>query len=200
MTELEYLPDSLLPKTDRESIEAYVGWLQRYYEKTIRLPDSYVDHVLNFHGGVPGKACFKARSKGERVLCRFFNFLQDKDITPPCMPSWRTEHGRSASKDIRLDYSVWRYLDEEPWNQKLTEFEERLVPIACLDTAGHNAREMAEYDLLCFSYSGSAEPAVVSFDYHQSQLALVAKSFDRFLSMLRRCSNAALKKLAAEHF
>lgn len=149
MIDLEYMPDSLLPATDRQSVQEYVDWLQRYYEQAVVLPESYVEHVLAFHGGVPGKACFNAANKGGRVVCRFFNFLRQKDITPPYLPSWRTEYGRSASQDIRLDYSVWRYHDEEPWAERLREFEEPLVPIACLDTAGNNAREMAEYDLLC---------------------------------------------------
>lgn len=200
MIDLEYLPDSLLPKTNRQSIHEYVDWLQRFYERAIIFPQYYVEHVLAFHGGVPGKSCFKAPSKGERVVCRFFNFLQLKDITTPYLPSWRTEYGRSASKDIRLDYSVWRYHDEEPWAQELREFEEPLVPFACLDTAGNNAREMAEYDLLCFRYLNSAEPVVVSFDYHQSKLDFVSESFDRFLSMLRRCPKKIMKKFAAEHF
>jgi len=145
--DLEYDPKSLLPKTTRKRIREFERQLSAYFERTIRLPTTYCEHVVAHHGGVPQKNCFKTPSKKVRVLCRFFNFLKAEDLKPPLIASWRTENGYSASEDVRIDYSVFRYFDEEMWDGRLRASELPLVPFAGLDTAGHNCRVMAEYDL-----------------------------------------------------
>jgi hypothetical protein len=194
--DLEYEAGSLLPAVGRQRVRQFARWLADYFERPIRLPAAYAEHLAAFHGGVPGKSCFATPAGRVRVVCRFFNLLRPEDLRPPLLPSWRSEAGYSASPDIRLDYSVYHYFDDEMWDGRLRESDSPLVPIAGLDTAGHNCRVMAEYDLLCLRYDEDeeeGEPAVVLFDFHESVAEavteFVAPSFAAFLPMLHRCRN-----------
>src|SRR5262249_55805296 len=143
-------------------------WLSRFWERRIRLPREYVEHMTLFHGGVPGKKCFRTPSGRIRVLGRFFNFLEEKELQEPFTPTWRS-WGRP--QDVRLDYRVLEYFDNEFWAIRRDQFH--LVPIAGLDTAGHDCRGMDEYDLLCLDYDRQREDpksalSVVTWDFHAS--------------------------------
>jgi hypothetical protein len=129
-----------------------------------------------------------------RVVGRFFNFLEEEDLEGPALPSWRP-----GGQDVRLDYSLYEYSDNEMWDERLRESETILLPIAGLDTAGHDCRLMAEYDLLCLHYEEEGEePSVVIFDFHESVgeavTEPVAPSFADFLPMLYRCRNRVTRE------
>ena len=186
MIDLDFAPETLPVPTSRAAINRFTTWLSGYLERPIHLPASYVELALAARGGVPGKACFSLPS-GVRRVCRFFNFLTEEDLGDlPRIPSWRTTCGRSASPDVRLDYRVWRYFDEEPWAGLVADLDGDVLPIACLDTAGHDARDMAEYDLLGLDLAED-EPPVVLYAYHAARLGPVAPSFDAFLARLGPC-------------
>jgi hypothetical protein len=192
--DLEYEPNNLLGPARRARIRAFEKWLRGFWERPVRLPASYVEHITTFHGGVPGKKCFRTASGRVRVLGRFFNFLEEADIKPPILPTWRPW---GMGQDIRLDYRVAEYLDNEHWAIRIDQFH--LLPFAGLDTAGHDCRAMNEYDLLCFDYDAEDEPAVVTWDFHESWedraiTEVVATSFAEFLPMLYRCKNRVTKE------
>lgn len=187
--DLEYDAGSLLPAPRSHCIRTFEKWLSRFWERPVRLPAGYVEHITAFHGGVPGKKFFRTAAGRVRVLSRFFNFLEKEDLDPPIIPTWRPWGGR---QDIRLDYRVAEYLDNEHWAVRIDQFH--LLPFAGLDTAGHDCRGMSEYDLLCFDFDASDDPTVVTWDFHESweERAVtdaVAASFMEFLPLLHRCKN-----------
>jgi hypothetical protein len=193
--DLEYEPGSLLPPVTARQIRKFEKYLSEIWERHVRLPAAYVEHVKAFHGGVPGKKCFKTEGGQVRVVGRFANFLEEDDLESPSMPSWRP-----GGQDIRLDYSLYDYSDNEMWDERLRGGgEAALLPIAGLDTAGHDCRLMTEYDLLCLDYDTEGEePSVVIFDFHESidvpVLEFVADSFEEFLLMLYRCKNRVTRE------
>src|SRR5262249_54657205 len=139
-------------------------WLSFFWEREVQLPTAYKEHITAFHGGVPGKKCFATLSGEARVLCRFFNFLELSDLRPPFTKSWRSW---SFGPDIRLNYRVRSYFDNEFWAFQLAERSKglKLLPIAGLATAGHDCREAEEYDLLCLDYGLPGEPPVVTWQF-----------------------------------
>jgi hypothetical protein len=62
---------------------------------------------------------------------------------------------------VRLDYRVKGFLDYEFWCFLLEEAG-HVLPIAGLDTGGHNCRDMDKIDLLCLDYNGGGEPTVIA--------------------------------------
>ncbi len=186
--DLEYAADSLLNPCETQRFQDLEAYLSNYYERDIVLPESYTGHVGRFHGGVPGKGCFDT-AKGTRSIGRMFNLLKSEDSLTPFIPSWRDSSDDPT--DIRLDYSVYEYFENERWNGRLREVEDALVPIAGLDHGGLNCRGMYEFDLLCLNFHGSGEPTVVVFNFERAEIStVVAPSFADFLSMLYRCSYA----------
>jgi SMI1 / KNR4 family (SUKH-1) len=179
---LEFKPGSLLDACPPHRLREFEDWLSDFWERDVHLPAAYVAHVPAFHGGVPSERCFDLPSAGTRELCRFFHFAEAEDLRPPLIKSWRSW---SVGPDIRLDYRVMTYLDNEFWAIRLDQFE--LVPFAGLECDGAQ-----EYDLLCLDYRSSDEPTVVvwRFDGSWEDRAItdaVAPSFAAFLPMLRRC-------------
>jgi hypothetical protein len=184
MVDLEYDPSSLLPPCPGERLRAFEKWLSRYWETEVRLPQAYFDHVQEFHGGCPGKACFRTANGRTRMVGRFFNFLEKGDLTPPLTPTWRQW---SAEPDVRLDYRVKGFLDYEFWCVR-RERAGHCLPIAGLDTAGHNCRDMDEFNLLCLDYTGGGDPTVVAWEFAGFKpVVAVAPSFETFLGKLFRC-------------
>lgn len=183
MIDLEYEPGSLLPPLPPERLSKFEQWLCHYWEREIRLPKAYVDHILAFHGGAPGKACFQSPSGRTRMLCRFFNYLEKDDLPLPLTPTWRQW---SDEPDVRLDYRVKGFLNYEFWCVRLEATT--CLPIAGLDTAGHNCRDMDEINLLCLDYSVGSEPPVVAWEFPGfTPIEVIAPSFASFLPMLQRC-------------
>jgi hypothetical protein len=96
-----------------------------------------------------------------------------------------------------MDYRLRSYLDNAFWAFRLEERSQDLylLPFAGLDTAGHDCREMEEYDLLCLDYSLAGEPSVVAWQFEpawsdkgaQAVVELVSPSFVGFLLQLHRC-------------
>jgi SMI1-KNR4 cell-wall len=184
MVDLEYDPASLLPPCPLKRLRVFEEWLSEYWEMEVRLPQAYIDHIRQFHGGCPGKACFQTPSGASRMIGRFFNFLEEEDLSQPLTPTWRQWSGEP---DVRLDYRVQGFLDYEFWCLRLEEAG-NCLPIAGLDTAGHNCRDMDEINLLCLDYSASDEPAVVAWEFPGfDPVVPVAESFEQFLGRLTRC-------------
>jgi SMI1-KNR4 cell-wall len=181
MLDLEYDLQSLLPSIQIEQLRDFEKWLTFYWEREIQLPQEYIDHILLFHGGVPAKACFQTPSGSTRMVCRFFNFSEQSDLTPPFTPSWRSW----SETDVRLDYRVAGFLEDEFWCIRLENTT--LLPIAGLDTCGHNCRDMDEMNLLCLDYSVDGEPFVVVWESSFDSVEIVAPSFKAFLMILAKC-------------
>src|SRR5262245_51055478 len=68
---------------------------------TIKFPASFVELQKRCHGGVPDLKSFRDRTGNERVLCRYLNFLREKDVAGEFQATWR-----SSRFDIRLEYSI----------------------------------------------------------------------------------------------
>jgi hypothetical protein len=184
MIDLEYDPSTLLPPCPAERLRKFEQWLCSYWEANVRLPQAYTDHVQRYHGGCPGKACFRTAAGQTRMVGRFFNFLQKSDLAPPLTPTWRQWSGEP---DVRLDYRVAGFLDYDDWCVVL-ERAGHVLPIGGLDTAGHNCRDMDEIDLLCLDYNAVGEPTVVAWEFPGFEpVAVVAPSFEAFLGQLFRC-------------
>lgn len=194
---LEYKSESLLPLLNRKKVTEFEKSISRSLGRKVRLPDSFVDHMLRYHGGVPGKKCFATASGAMRFIGRFLNFLRAKDVPLPVVPTWRVGVDRTnpaPEDDIRLDYSIWRIRDGDPYTMMLGD---ALIPFAGIDTAGHDCRDMAEFDLLCFNYDRSNAPSVVAWSFHESwedepATEDVAESFETFVPMLEHCPNSLI--------
>lgn len=178
---LECVNGSEVGKATKKQVAAFQEWISHYWGFDLKLPESYVDCVMNGHGGIPKKRFFKA-GDDVRAVCRFVNLLRDADIKGDAEPTWR----QWAEHDIRLDYSVYSFFDYEEWAARWGEA--LLIPIAAIDTAGNDAREMDVFDVLCLDYGQSDDPCVVLFDYEASadepMVMDIAKTFDRFLKLL----------------
>lgn len=103
--------------------------------------------IVETYGGVPVCQRFQT-PMGARYIGRYLNFLHSSEVPSPYMPSWRVR-----DSDARLDYSV-PYLDvfiDQPRDRK-----DYLIPIAGVDTAGINCRELASINsLLCVTQIGN---------------------------------------------
>lgn len=193
--DLDYDPITLLTPPTPARLKAFERSLSEDWERRFRLPPSYTEHVLRFHGGAPRKRRFPTPA-GLRVVGRFFHFLTEQD-TPPGEPSWRVEWG--SSHNVLLDYAVERYLTEEYWGLRLQEHDEtmELLPIAGLaprdaprvEDPGYSLDVEDEFDLLCLDFSRCGEPRVVLWQFtnmwsEPPVILLVAKSFPAFLELL----------------
>lgn len=190
MIDLEYEPGSLLPPLPEGRLREFEQRLSDYWEKPVRLPAAYAEHVTAFHGGVPGKKCFTMPSARVRAIGRFLNYLEEEDLQPPYEASWRSW---TLGPDIRMDYQVDSYFMNEFWNIRLNAEDADLLPIAGLDMNGHDCRAMDEYDLLCLDFTRDGEPPVVAWQFDGSWWETgvitepVAASFAEFLPMLGYC-------------
>lgn len=189
--DLEYDLESLAPSVTIEKIYHFEQWLTEEFEREIKLPDKLIQQIMHFHGGIPGKQCFKMPDGEIRMICRFCNILnprEDEISLQACKKSWRP----GGAVDIRLDYSILMLCSRFDYSERLYESGGVLVPIAVIDTAGGlNARGMSEMDLLCLDYRNPGEPSVVTWNFEMSwstpeMTVKVAESFDVFLKMLFR--------------
>jgi hypothetical protein len=74
--DLDYDPSSFVgPFELQEAREFEKWWLTSGYP--FKLDGSYIQHLSQYHGGKPGKQCFRTQSGRERVLERFLNFVKD---------------------------------------------------------------------------------------------------------------------------
>jgi len=214
MIDLEYLPHTLLPPAEPDRIRKLEGWWSRYLERRVKLPPAYVEHIAHFHGGVPGKACFRTPGGETRRVGGFFHLREKKDLPARGEPSWRPSWG--SEWDLRLDYGVRTYLKSEYWAQRLQEHDESfdLLPIAGLCSpvpAGlpqetHVLDEEDDFDLLCLDYlDRKADPPVVVWKFaalwnEPPVIQPVAGGFVEFLAMLERCLLGSTRKSARDRF
>lgn len=198
--DLEYDLKSLVPSVTKEKVFELEKCMTAVLEKPIKLPVEMVYQILNFHGGIPKKQCFKEPDGRVRMICRFCNILEREDLKSPKVPSWR------GGEDGRLDYSINLFMDADPYCGRLCESGGVLVPIAVIDTAGGlNAREMSEMDLLCLDYRHSGEPFVVTWNFEMSwstpeMTIKVADSFKEFLGMLHERPDGFFTTNDCEYF
>lgn len=182
--DLEYLPESLVQPVPSGRVSELESWLGRYWERKVRLPQAYVEHVARYHGGVPRKRFLQTPGGRTRAVCRFCNLLRKKDIKPPLIRTWR----KWANHDIRLDYSVYSFFEYEIWSDRF-QLGRHLLPIAGLDTAGHDCRTRETFDLLCLDLDDAEQAAVVAWCYEESSadgssVEPIAPSFESLLEML----------------
>ncbi|MCA9005391.1 MAG: SMI1/KNR4 family protein [Planctomycetaceae bacterium] len=186
--DLNYDLKSFFPAVSLEEIHQFERKLSDYFEQSIQLPDEFIQQLLHFHGGIPGKQCFRSPTGEIRIICRFCNIfraLGDQRLSMPAIPSWRP----GGASDVRLDYSINYLFARFDYSGRLDESGGNLVPIAAIDTAGHNAREMSEMNLLCLDFRKPEKPIVVTWDFELSwcnprDTIKVADSFGQFLTML----------------
>jgi hypothetical protein len=189
MTDLGYDPASLLPPCPPERLRKFERWLCRFWGAEVRLPGAYTAHVRRYHGGCPGRACFRA-GRRVRMVGRFFNYIEEADLSPPLTRTWRQW---SAEPDVRLDYRVESFFDYEFWCVRL-ERAGHVLPIAGLDTAGHSCRDMDEIDLLCLDYNAGGEPPVVAWEFPGFEpFVEVAPSFEAFIEQLAHCPRGVVR-------
>lgn len=199
---------SIPPATDQQ-IGAFRDYMRKCLEKDFDYPTGYLNFVKANHGIVPRQACFETRDGRLRLVGRYLNFLRVGDIKPPVVPTWRWGVDRSNPKptdDIRLNYSVWS--NSQATDPHSMTLDSELVPFAAIDTSGHNPREMAEFDLLCFRYTDDLQsPSVVAWSFHESSedesvYEAVADSFEEFEALLHLCPPDIQEKHvdSMEHF
>lgn len=201
MVDLNYDTSSLCGPVDMR----VVRFIEKY--RGNKFDPSYLKHVQKWHGGIPGQQYFDAQDGKTYRVGRFLTVVDEKTkLQPPARPSWEYR-----DRDIRIDWSVLTWIDEEgPCRQVFSG--EKLLPFATLYYREHHPDEMGigEYgivDLLAFIYEGKTRPRVVvnlarkSLDelfrlekarsdqerevrYDEITVS-VAPNFDEFLKLLR---------------
>jgi|ERR1022692_397231 hypothetical protein len=96
MIDLEYDPASFVGPVDWR----VVRFIESY--RNHRFDSSYLGHIQQFHGGIPGKQYFQAQNGKTYRVGRFLTLVDEKtDLQPPFRPSWEF-----PERDIRIDWSV----------------------------------------------------------------------------------------------
>lgn len=168
---------------------------------------SYIEHIQKWHGGIPGNKYFDAEDGKTYRVGRFLTLVDEKTkLEPPARPSWEFR-----DRDMRIDWSVLTWIDEEPPCMQIFSGE-RLLPFASLYFREHHPDEMGigemgVIDLLAFIYEGKTRPRVVvnlarnsvdeylrldrirsdeEWDVRYGDITVaVAANFDDFLKLLR---------------
>ncbi len=200
----EIIPDSSPGPIQKSALKQTEDWLSDYLDITIKYPSSFVNDTILNHGGIPVRSCFDAPGGKRRVICRLCNVLRKRDFTNPIEPTWR----QWADHDIQLDYSIYSLFNYEHWCVRFQEndWSDGVVPFAVLDTAGHNARSMDSFDLLCFDYGGGNHEPIVTFwefeafDMYHSRRNFIAGSYDDFSHMLFDDPLDPIVREFVEHF
>jgi hypothetical protein len=180
-----YEPDSFAGPLPPGRIAEFERIYTQYLEvpEPLQFPQDYTSHLAIYHGGVPQKQCFRTPSGTQRALGRFLNFLKASDLTTPAVKSWR-----GGGADIRLDYSLYYVGPMGPTPDALAP---TLLPFAGLDTAGHDCRSMARFDLLCFDFQNPTAPSIVTWSVQEPdphrQTEFVAHSFSELLALIYIC-------------
>jgi hypothetical protein len=205
--DLLYEPDSLAGPPDTRVLDKLAN--HRYV-----LDRGYLEHIGQFHGGIPGKGYFT--TPGNRVLRigRFLTLYDSKSLlVPPPRPSWAV-----PGRDIRIDYSAYTLIYEEGNSCRNLFAGDELLPFAALYYGPHHPDGMdltdGQVDLMCFFYSdkaakkGRKRPRIVRWDsdlahreyrrweeemradenapvLYDTFLETIAPNFDSFLKMLR---------------
>ena len=155
--DLDYIPDSFAGPTDVASISTFCEWLHRIGNTKVYFDESYVQHMTQFNGGIPGKSCFKTNNGRERMITRFLNF---------------------AERDHPLiEYSVestWSMLSGSRLGQHLMPFAELFAgDMLCFEYKAQSQRPRV---VIWLHEESSDESGPVT--------ELVAECFDAFLGML----------------
>ena len=101
-------------------------------------------------------------------------------------PSWRKRNA-----DVAHDFSIDFMFQCDPWADRLSSTPDLdLVPFAALDHARHDARGMAEFDLLCFDVTQPGTVPIVTWSFESSwhdreQTVRVAASFEELEQLVR---------------
>lgn len=131
------------------NFDAHQQVLQYLKADSLTLDSGTIASIVETYGGVPICQRFQT-PMGARYVGRFLNFLHSSEVPPPYMPSWRVR-----DSDVRLDYSV-PYLDV--FIEQSNDRRDYLIPIAGVDTAGINCRELSSINsLLCVTPLGKVK-------------------------------------------
>jgi hypothetical protein len=79
--DLEYDTNSFAGPFSETEMREFESWLQRCGAKEVKFDPTYLAHLRQFHGGVPGRRYFKTANGTGHVITRFLNFLPDEDDT-----------------------------------------------------------------------------------------------------------------------
>jgi hypothetical protein len=200
MVDLNYDMSSLCGPADMR----VVRFIETY--RGNKFDPAYLQHIQQWHGGIPGKQYFDAQDGKTYRVGRFLTLVDEKStLEPPERLSWE-----NRDRDIRIDWSVLTRIDEEgPCMQVFSG--EKLLPFANLYYREHHPDEMGIgedgiIDLLAFIYEGKSRPRVVVnlarksldeyFRLEESRsegrevryddiTVSVAENFDEFLKLLR---------------
>ncbi len=203
--DLCYDPSSLCGPVDLR----VVRFLEEY--RGHKFDPSYLRHIQQWHGGIPGIQLFDAEDGKTYRVGRFLTLVDEKsDLEPPSRPSWEFPEG-----DVRVDWSVLTLIDQEGPSCRHLFGGEELLPFAALYWGPHHPDGMSltdgNVDLLGFLYEPERQrPQVVVWlahaaqeEYERWEAALgasrwseepvryeeftvpVAPDFDAFLALLR---------------
>jgi hypothetical protein len=189
MVDLNYDASSLCGPVDLRVARFLEGY--RGHE----LDASYLRHVQNWHGGIPGKQYFDAADGKTYRVGRYLTLLdEESELQPPHRPSWEF-----PNRDVRIDWSVLTLIDEEGPSCRNLFGGERLLPFAALFWGSQHPDAMRLTDgnvnLVGFFYeSTQRRPRVVVWLAHEAQ-----QEYCRWERALDPSSGHAQKPVRYEH-
>ena len=125
--DLAYDPSSLCGSVDLQDAQ----FLEKYHRK--KLDSSYLRHVQQWHGGIPGKQYFEGEDGKTYRVGRFLILIDEKSkLEPPSRPSWKFR-----DRDVRIDWSISTLIDEEGPSCRNLFGGEELFPFAALYTVSY---------------------------------------------------------------
>jgi hypothetical protein len=200
--DLNYDPSSLCGAVDLR----VARFLEQYRGHT--LDPSYLRHLQQWHGGIPGKQYFDARDGKTYRVGRFLTLVDGESaLQPPPRRSWQF-----PERDIRIDWSVLTLIGQEGPSCRHLFGGDALLPFAGLYRGPHDmGLTEGNTNLLGILYESNQRPHVVVWladeaqkEYWRWEKALqasgwneeervryedftvpVAPQFDAFLELLR---------------
>ena len=154
MVDLDYDPTSFVGPVDPKAIRS----LEKYHG--FKLDPSYLEHVKQFHGGIPGKQYFEAQDEKTYRVGRFLTLLaEDSRLQPPFRESWL-----SGDRDVRIDWSALTLINID--GPSCMQLFCALLPFAALYRGPYHPDDNdllnAECNLVCFrAESKRGRPRVV---------------------------------------
>ena len=153
---LNYDPSSLCGPVDRR----VARFLEKY--RGYKLESSYLRHIQQWHGGIPGKQYFDAEDGNTYRVGRFLTPVDEKTkLEPPPRPP-----GQDRERDLRLYWSMLTLIDLEGPSCRDLFAGEELLPFAALYRGSLHPDGMdlteSDCDLVCFCYESKGwRPSIV---------------------------------------
>jgi len=154
---IDYVPSSFAGAFSEREFREFENYIARDV-KSFRFDPSYVEHIKNFHGGVPVVRAFVTKAGNRRSIERFLNFVDLK--------SRENEVISYANVNV-----MWSNLEDRLGLLLIPFVELRGGDFLCFDLS-----EVSHQTVVCWFHELSRE------DHPYTEP--VADSFEEFLSML----------------